>query len=267
MPAGRLLRRLSLLGACTTLVLPAQTLAAVALDLRGEVRLEVTPVLHLVAANSGDEAADDVVPEVVYQRHTYRGETAVLGPGARREWSFALAVPPGPGTFPVTVRAGYRDGSGRAGATPLVTLVRTLDAPRSPIRASLELQPVSGRGAGQLRLENPDAQPVAGRVAFILPGGLYTEPESLPAQVAAGNQATVPFVLENRGARPATYPIFAVFEYLTAGARYCVVARQSVAVTAGGHGGRVLPLVVGAAALATTLALLAFASRRAAARA
>ena len=118
-----------------------------------------------------------------------------------------------------------------------------------------------------LLIENPDARPVAGRVVVVLPSGLVTDPETLPARVAANGRTTVPLVLENRAALPpGRYPAFALFEYTLSGEHHAAVARADVAVVAEAGGRRARPLLVGVSALAVTLALLAIAWRRAPAR-
>ncbi len=231
--------------------------AGVRLECTAESRAGAVPTLEVVAVNTGDEPARDVRPEVIYAHQTYAGETAALDPGARHEWEIALAPPPAPGTFAATVHIHYVDALGH-GSVPVVAAVTASDGSPSLVRVRLEANPVSPVGSAALLIENPDARPVAGRVVVVLAGGLVTDPETLPARVAAHGQTTVPLVLENRAAL--------LFEYTVSGEHHAAVARADVAVVADAGGRRARPLLVGVSALATTLALLAVAWRRAAAR-
>src|SRR5262249_28131189 len=149
-----------------------------------------------------------------------------------------------------TVRVRFRDPHGRAGAVPLVLQVAAPGAAQSAIRARLETKPVAGTGHGELVLENPGAAPVAGRVVFVLPGGVTTEPESMPAQIGAGSRTSVPLVVQATGDVPAArYPAFAIFEYSDGGTQYTVVESTTMEVVAGKTAGRGLRLLVGLAAL------------------
>jgi len=62
-------------------------------------------------------------------------------------------------------------------------------------------------------------------VVVVLPSGLVTDPETLPARVAANGRTTVPLVLENRAALPpGRYPAYALFEYTVSGEHHAAVA-------------------------------------------
>ena len=240
--------------------------AGVRLECTAESRAGAAPTLEVVAVNTGDEPARDVRPEVIYAHQTYAGETAALDPGARHAWEIALAPPPAPGTFAATVHIHYVDALGR-GSVPVVAAVTAPDGSPSPVRVRLEANPVSPVGSAALLIENPDARPVAGRVVVVLPSGLVTDPETLPARVAANGRTTVPLVLENRAALPpGRYPAYALFEYTVSGEHHAAVARADVTVVADAGGRRARPLLVGVSVLAATLALLAVAWRRAAVR-
>src|SRR5213596_3267262 len=193
--------------------MPSAGVAGVRLECTAESRSGAALALDVVAVNAGDEPARDVRPEVVYAHQTYSGEAAALDPGARREWQIPLAPPGAPGTFAATVHVHYVDALGR-GSVPVVAQVPAPDGSPSPVRLRLAADPVARVGSATLLIENPDARPIAGRVVVVLAGGLATDPESLPARVAASAR----------------------------------------------------PLLVGASALAATLALLAVAWRRARSR-
>ncbi len=233
----------------------------------GRLRLDVTGALvaglHVTARNAGDEPAEDVVPTVLFQHRTWTGEAARLEPGGTHEWQFGLPTPASEGTVPAIVRVRYRDGLGRTGAVPLVLAVPTPGAEESPIRAKLETSPVAGSGHGELQLENPTDRAVAGRVVFVLPGNLTTEPESIPAQMSAGGgRALVPVVVQASGVpAPGSYPIFAVFEHSQDAVQYTTVARATIAVVGSEVAGRNRRLAVGLTALLASLMILAFAWR------
>ena len=132
------------------------------------------------------------------------------------------------------------------------------------LAATWTTEPIGRFGHAHLQLENPGVLPVAGRVVFVLPAHLSTEPESEPTAVPAGGRATVPLVIENHGATPGrSYPISAVFTYTENGIHHAVLAETTAAVVGGSEGERIPPLAVGGGALALALGLLAFAWRAA----
>jgi len=233
---------------------------------RASVVLEATaaasgepPAVQLVVTNSGAETARDVVPEVLYQHRTYGGERAQLEPTVRRAWRFSLSPPEGVGTFPATLRVRWSDSSG-GGALALVALVATSGAAASHLAATWTIEPIGRLGHAHLQLENPGVLPVAGRVVFVLPAHLTTEPESEPAAVPAAGRATVPLVIENHGATPGqSYPVSAVFTYTENGMHYAVLGEATASVVGGSEGERVPPLAIGGSALALALGLLAIA--------
>ncbi len=222
-----------------------------------------SPVLELVAQGTGSEMAEDVTPTVVYQHREWKGDPAAIPSGGRHTWSFALPAPDDPGTFPVSIRVDYR-GGGRAAMTPLVLVLATPGAAASPVRTTLSTTPITRFGRGELVLENGDDRPLAGRVSFLLPAGLRTEPESIPMRVAAGERAIVPLLIENRsGPTTPGNALFAVFEYSADGRHHTVVATAPLTVTS--KDGLSVPLTVGLGALALAVGVLAIAWRRAAA--
>jgi len=238
--------------------------ATVVLQAVAAVETRDPPTVHLVVSNTGTETARDVVPELLYQHRTYDGERAQLEPTIRRAWRFALAPPDGVGTFPATLRVRWSDPDAGAGSLVLVVLVATPGALESPLAATWIVEPITRLGHAHLQLENPGAVPVAGRVVFVLPDHLTTEPESEPAAVPAGGRTTVPLVIENRGAPPGrSYSISAVFTYTESGTHHAVLAETTAPVVGGSGADRIPPLAIGAGALAVALGLLAVAWRAA----
>jgi hypothetical protein len=222
------------------------------------------PTVHLVVSNTGTETARDVVPQLLYQHRTYDGERAQLEPTIRRAWRFSLAPPDGVGTFPATLRLRWSDPDAGASSLALVVLVTTPGAVESRLAATWVVEPITRLGHARLQLENPGAVPVAGRVVFVLPEHLTTEPESEPAAVPAGGRTTVPLVIENQGAPPGrSYSISAVFTYTENGTHHAVLAETTAPVVVGSGEDRIPPLAIGAGALAVALGLLAVAWRAA----
>jgi len=238
--------------------------ATVVLQAVAAVETRDPPTVHLVVSNTGTETARDVVPELLYQHRTYDGERAQLEPTIRRAWRFSLAPPDGVGTFPATLRVRWSDPDAGASSLVLVVLVATPRALESPLAATWTVEPITRLGHAHLQLENPGAVPVAGRVVFVLPDHLTTEPESEPAAVPAGGRTTVPLVIENRGAPPGrSYSISAVFTYTESGTHHAVLAETTAPVVGGSGADRIPPLAIGAGALAVALGLLAVAWRAA----
>lgn len=249
-------------------------LVACAVSARGAAGLEVTArasvaeqtALAVEVRNAGDGAVSEVVPVVSYQGRDMRGDPrATLPPGARVTWTFTLPNPAEPGSIPATIDVHYDDALGRH-TVPAVTTVSTPGLlPMPEVRATLTASPVTRFARARLLLDNPTPSPIHGRVVVLLPGGLETEPVSQAAEVPADGERAIPFILQNAGAARGTgVPIIALFEYAAAGRRHLAVASTTVSIVGGGPA--VPPLVVGAGALATALALCALAWRRAAAK-
>jgi hypothetical protein len=236
---------------------PASVAAAVRLDARPAP--DDRGVLEVVVLNTGDTPANALHPVVGFQHHRLAGAPVSLAPGTSHTWRVALPPLPGPGTFPAVVRTA---GAPDAGAVVLVVPVSSPGAEPSPLRAVLEVEPVALLGHARLRLENPLPAPVAGRVVFVLPDGLTTEPDTQPAVVPAGGARIVPLVLEPRGVRPGTHRAFAVFGYVADGVAYAVVADAAVAVVPDGGRGGPPPLAIGLLALGAAVTVAVLAVRR-----
>src|SRR5881296_3321221 len=124
--------------AAIALLLGAAVAGQAAAQLRLEAESQVGDVvtLRLRATNAAAEAVHDVVPEVVYRHRTVAAErVAAIAPGAAHEWRTALPAPPGPGTFPATIRLRYTARDGQARSELLVHLVRTPGAPPPEVRS------------------------------------------------------------------------------------------------------------------------------------
>jgi hypothetical protein len=249
----------------------APAAAAPRIGLAAETHLGDVIELTLTATNAGDETATRVVPEVGFHHESHRGpEVPSLPPGAEHRWVLALGPVPGPGTFPVTVVTRYWTADGTPGMALLVTLVATPGAPAAGVRGALSVPPLGQVEAttARLSLDNALPQRVAGRVAVLLPSALNSSPESQPAEVPANGSVEVPLVIERRQAEPAgPYPVFVLFEFEAAGVHHSVLTSAVLEAPEPATWTARVPLVVGSAALACALAVLAFALRRAAAQA
>jgi len=236
------------------------------LRVEGESQVADGVSLRVRATNTAPEAVRDVVPEVVYRHRTVVADRVdLIEGGAVHEWRTNLPAPPGPGTFPVTIRLRYADRDGPARPALLVHLIRTPGAPPPDVQATIATEPVSRMGQAVVTLENAAADQVAGRLVVALPDDLRTDPESRAVEVVGSGRVSLPIVVENVGARPGDVrPIFAVFEYDRDGTHHAVLGEATLAVV--GSRSALRPLLIGLGALAVALTILALAVRRARAR-
>jgi hypothetical protein len=241
---------------CAALLATAPPVRA---EARVELRAETDGGLVLTATNAGDAPASDLVPELVYHHRRETGEPVTLAPGEQHVWRLELVPESGAGALPAIVRARWTDTGGHGRETPLVLAVPG-DA-GGDVSVDLDASPVARLGHVSVALSNPGRDPVTGRVALVLPGGLVTEPESLPARIEPETHATVPIVLQNDGSLPpGRYPIFAALEYDEGGVHRTAIGRATVEVVVP-TGGHVPPLLVGTLSLLAALLALALAWR------
>jgi len=216
--------------------------------------------LRVAATNVGDAAASAVAPALVSPHRPAAGDAVALAPGERHEWLLPVPPPPGPGTFPVVVRVRWTDALG-AHAVPVVALVSTPGESPSRARVALDAGQVGRTGHVSVHVASPYPEALAGRVFLVLPDGLSTEPESVPAQVPPEGTVIAPFVIENHGLSPGPYPAYAVFEHSAAGVRHAAVARTTLTVDTDGGVGWDRRMLVGVTALAVALLVVALAWR------
>lgn len=214
----------------------------------------------MVATNVGDAPASGVVPAPVSAQHPGVADAVALAPGEHHEWLLPVPPAPGPGTFPVVVRVRWTDARG-AHAVPVVTLASTPGESPSRVHVVLDAGQVGRTGHVRLHVASPYSEPLAGRVFLVLPDGLSTEPESVPAQVPAEGTVIAPFVVENHGVSPGDYPAYAVFEHSAGGIRHAAVARTTITVGDDRGVGWDRRMLVGTAALAAALLVVALAWR------
>src|SRR5262249_9290385 len=160
-------------------------------DVGVDVAAEGEAALRVTVVNAGAEAAHGVRPELHYRHRSARELPVDLGPGDRREWRFALDPPPAGGTLPAVVQVQYEI-SGRTRLVPGVATVSGTGAPPEVVRARLDSPPVAGVAHAVLIAENPGTRPVAARAAFVLPGGLIADPQSMPAAIEPAGPAAAP---------------------------------------------------------------------------
>jgi len=238
------------------------------LDVSGEASRDAPPHVRLRVTSRDREAVLAVTPELGFQHRVITGDAADLAPGASHEWLLPLPALPGPGTFPVVARVRWAAPGGAAGTVPFVTSVASPDAAPGTVRAALDVPDITGSAGGTLTLANDGPTDVGGRVAFVLPAGLRTMPETEPAVVPAGGRIAVPLVVEAIGApADAGYPLWAVLEYERDGVHHTTIATVRTRVAAGGWSRRARPLAIGGLMLVLTGGVLAVALRAAARRA
>ena len=222
--------------------------------------------IAVMVVNPRPTAVSAVAPEMVYQHRTVRGAPTTIQPGGRHRWELDLPPPLRPGAAAAVVRV-QAEGLADAEAAPvIVALVATPGTAPAAVRVSFETTPVTRAGRAEVRLANPDDAAVDGRVVFVLPQGLATDPQTRPARLPGAGSASVTLGIENRGALPpGTYAVYALFEYVEGDAQQTAMARGLVTVVSPA-GSKSRPLVVGGLALLTAIALLGLALRRSARR-
>ena len=237
---------------------------AAVLDVSGEASRDSPPHVRLRVTNRDRAPVRAVTPELTFQHRVITGDAVELPPAGTHEWIFPLPPLPGPGTFPVVARVRWSAPGGVAGMVPFVAPVASPDAPPGSVRATLEVPDIVGSAGGTLMLDNDGTADVGGRVAFLMPDGLRTMPETEPAVVPAGRRISVPLVVEAIGAPPeAAYPLWAVLEYERDGVHHTAIVAASTRVVAHGWAGRARPLAIGGLMLVLTVGLLAVALRAA----
>jgi hypothetical protein len=143
----------------------------------------------------------------------------------------------------------------------IIALVATPGTAPAAIRANFDAAAVTLAGRAEVRLANPGSTPVDGRIVFVLPDGLATDPQTRPARMAPGGEAIVTLGIENRGSLPpGTYAGYALFEYADGDEQQTAMAKALITVAAP-PGSESFPLVVGGLALLAALATLGIAVR------
>lgn len=230
-----------------------------------EARL-VPGALEVMVANPRPAAVSAVTPEIVYQHRTLSGAPTTIEPGGRNTWSFDLPPALRPGAAAAVVRVRTEGLSPAAAAPVIIALVATPGTAPAAVRATFDAAAVTRAGRAEVRLANPGATPVDGRVVFVLPDGLATDPQTRPARIAPGGGASVTLGIENRGALPpGTYAGYALFEYTDGDEQQTAMAKGLITVAAPA-GSESFPLVVGALALLSAIAVLGLAIRSSARR-
>jgi hypothetical protein len=222
--------------------------------------------LQIMVANPRPAAVSAVTPEVVYQHRTVRGAPATIEQGGRHTWEIDLPPPLRPGAAAAVVRV-LAEGLDAAACAPvIVALVATPGTAPAGVRVGIEAAPVTGMGRAEVRLANPGEAAVDGRVVFVLPSGLATDPQTRPARIPPGGNAVVTLGVENRGPLPpGTYAVYALFEYVEGDSQQTAMAKGLVTVEQPA-GSKWRPLGVGALALLVAVSLLGLALRRSATR-
>ena len=230
-----------------------------------EARL-VPGALEVMVANRRPAAVSGVTPEVVYQHRTLRDSPATIEPGGSHTWSFELPPALRPGAAAAVIRVRTEGLSPAAAAPVIIALVATPGTAPAAVRATFDAAAVQHAGRAEVRLANPGTSPVDGRVVFVLPDGLATDPQTRPARIAPGGDTSVTLGIENRGALPpGTYAGYALFEYTDGDEQQTAMAKTLITVAAP-PGSESFPLVVGALALLGAIAILGVAVRSSARR-
>jgi len=175
--------------------------ALITLELRVDVALRDDVTVHVGVNNIGDEAAEDVVPEVTLGDETKRGaEPKSLPPhGFVAAWDVTFRKPAALGTLPIVVQLRYADGFGHRMSAPAVHVLRTGGSPDGNVSVALEATDLAASGSATVRITNREAEPVRGTLGLVGSTEIAVSPAERPIEVAPGATLTVPVTLENRG--------------------------------------------------------------------
>jgi hypothetical protein len=184
-------------------------------------------------SNSGDEAAESVVPVLQFGEKTARGEThPSLGPNESMTATLSVDVGTlGPGRWPYHLAIDYTDANQYPFQALHVGLV-TVGASPPPSKVAVsevKADPLSSSGAVHVRLKNLSAVERRAAVTIALPEGLEASNRSDPVRLAAWQETTVSVPIVNRTALAGShYPIFAAVEYDEDAAHQTVVAQTVI---------------------------------------
>jgi hypothetical protein len=184
-------------------------------------------------SNSGDEAAESVVPVLQFGEKKARVDAhPSLGPN--ESITATLSVDVGtltPGRWPYRLAVDYTD----ANQYPFQALhvgVITVGASPPPSKVAVsevKADPLSSSGAIHVRLKNLSAVERRAAVTIALPEGLEASNRSDPVTLAAWQETTVSVPVVNRAALAGShYPIFAAVEYDEEAAHQTVVAQTVI---------------------------------------
>ena len=188
-------------------------------------------VVAVTVANSGDEAAAAVTPELRFRGQAVRGtRSSSLEPGGAVEET--LAVPAGDlgeGRWPYQVAVSYTDTNQYPFEALHVALIELGNPPPAQVAVTrLEAEGVFDSGDLEARVKNlsEDARDV--RVDVLVPGAIEVKgPEAVA--LAGWAEQSVAFELTNRAALAGSrYPLFVALEYEDGSVHQTLVSRGEV---------------------------------------
>jgi len=192
--------------------------------------------VDLKVSNSGDEAAQSVVPVVRVGEHQARGTRHdSLEPNGKFEQSFSVPAPGlGEGQWPYRVAVDYTD----ANQYPFEALHAALFVVGSPSPAKIavtkiDIAPVSTSGTVGLQVKNLAGVPRHATVTLFLPADLEVTEPVPPLELTPWEQREVRAGFMNRTALAGSrYPIFVAVEYDDGGVHQAVLAQEVVEIRA-----------------------------------
>jgi len=248
--------------AVALLAVAGRAAAAALLESRVETSVTDEVRVRLLIENRGDDSARAVAPEIRYRLTARHPEPApMLRPGAQHVFEAAFPLPPTAGTDTLIVLVRHRDTLGLHVSQPYATTV-TIGDTANPVHLALGTRTSGALPTVVARLAHDQPTTVRGRLLTVLPDGYYTEPGSQAVEIPPGRGLEIPFVPQRlRGRFDAPISVAAILQYEMAGVRHAAAATTTLAPGPPPTPPPVAPLVVGAFALGTTVALLIVALR------
>lgn len=211
---ARLLFLASLSGAATT----AGPVLAGSISLTTQLTATVKEQAVTVAldiANSGDEAAVSVTPQVDLAGQQARGVAyPSLRPGERMQVSLELPGTRPPGQWPLVVRIDYADAKGYPFQALQVALVSRPAAPALVAVVDVQAERIAGSGTVRARVKSLAERPQKIEVRFVVPRELAANPAARTASLPAWGEETLRTEVVNRAALAGSrYAVFITTEY------------------------------------------------------
>jgi hypothetical protein len=218
-------------------------------------------VVALTVGNSGDEAANAVVPVLRFRDGEARGRLQEsLPPNGRLEESLSVPAPDlPPGRWPFRVSVDYADANQYPFQALHVALL-SVGTP-SPARVAVtkvETRPLGRTGAVRVRLKNLAGVERRADVTLFVPEGLETDGVP-PVALAAWEEKTLRVPVVNRTGLPGSrYPVFVAVEYDDDGGHQTVLAQQLLEIASPRAGLARLLVWIGGALVLGWLGVLAW---------
>jgi hypothetical protein len=206
----------------------------------GSISISITPTVEWAAddltatvkiSNSGDEAAQTVMPQITFRGKTVRGTgKAALNPSESIEEKLTVPAPGlGNGRWPYHLAVDYTD----LNQYPFQALqvgTFTVGNPQTP-KLSVRMDPLQLATSGKLNLtlKNLAAAPREATVTLYVPDGVEVTAQPSPVSLDAYGETSLAVALVNHTALAGSrYPVFASGEYAEGDVHNTVVGQGSL---------------------------------------